>query len=271
MKLLQNPLFYFTLLIYLSTSCSSSSKNEDEITEIKLDSSNFELEYSGDLIQFNEHTFIINEINNSTDIYINYVDWYINNLIIDDFKQTSLKTSFKNTGNNNIKAKIYLSNDQIIEINKNIPITEKDFIYVYIHGLTINGIDESILNDFIYTSNGGDRLISLESRFKISNYEDGVINYISSRNFDNNRTKTLQSISWLYPINHEFHKVKIYADGIPDNLFNITFYGQNIEQSKPEEIMASTTVSLNDYRNIKPNNIDLNASHISYRLHVYWQ
>ena len=167
--------------------------------------------------------------------------------------------------------KIYLSNDQIIEINKNIPITEKDFIYVYIHGLTINGIDESILNDFIYTSNGGDRLISLESRFKISNYEDGVINYISSRNFDNNRTKTLQSISWLYPINHEFHKVKIYADGIPDNLFNITFYGQNIEQSKPEEIMASTTVSLNDYRNIKPNNIDLNASHISYRLHVYWQ
>ncbi|WP_075342643.1 hypothetical protein [Tenacibaculum agarivorans] len=273
MKLMLKPLLFLLSSLFI-ISCSTSSKMEDEIIEeIKLNASDFEIELVGDQVQFNEHTIYVKIIHNNSSVGILKADWYINNTAVSNSNQSqpTLTTSFKDSGNTSIKAIISLTNNQILEINKDVVIKEKSFSTANIYGITINGIEGYALSDFLYKSIGGSTLTSLQSKFIVSNTDDDTVTYISDKNFTNNRTRGFEEISWFTTPTNEFHNMKIYTDGVPEEVFKIDFFGQNIELGRPEQLISTDIVSLNTYRNLKPSTIDLSSGPITYTLYVYWE
>lgn len=270
MKIIQKAsmllLFAFALI-----SCDSSSNDQEIVGEqsgnVQLSSSDFEIEIIGDKFQYNQQTLNIKNLTNQ--VAITNVKWYINGIINDSSSQSSLDVKFEDFGTNEILAILSLSNSQVIELRKEINITEKPFSKATITGVTITGIVGHTLSDFQYRSNGGATLISLQSKFIISDVNSGTIFEISERNFINNRTRDLEDIIWQKESG--FYALKIFEDGNSADTVKITFYGQNIELDRPENVIATDIISLNDYRIVKPQTIDFTSQGISYKLDVVWE
>lgn len=262
MKLLQQSLLL--LLFIISISCNSSK--EENPVNIELNSSDFDIELVGDKTQFNEQSIIIKKLSLENNISITGVDWYIDNVIYSESNQSSIKFAFDLFGDINVKAHIYLDNNQMIVVNKQFKIIEKEYSAVGILAVTVTGLEWHILNDYSYTSNYGNTLISLQSKFTVSDIDDNTIYFISEKNFVNNRTRDFEDIEWTGPN----LALKIYSDGIPDNKLDFTFYGQNIELGRSEAIMSSHTLSLNDYRFVKPTEVEFTSHGLTYKLTLHW-
>ncbi|CAM1342113.1 hypothetical protein [Tenacibaculum amylolyticum] len=270
MKIIQKASLLL-LFVFALISCDSSSNDQEIVGEqsgdIQLSSSDFDIEVIGDKFQYNQQTLNVKNLTNQ--VAITNVKWYINGIINDSSSQSSLDVKFDDYGTNEILAILSLSNSQIIEIRKEINITEKPHSKATIIGVAITGISGHILSDFQYHSNGGSTLISLQSKFVISNIHDGTIYEISDENFINNRTRDFENIIWEKT--DGFYTLKIFEDGNSDDTVKITFYGQNIELGRPEARIASDIISLNDYRIVKPRTIDFTSQGITYKLAVIWE
>ncbi|GFD83668.1 hypothetical protein KUL118_65300 [Tenacibaculum sp. KUL118] len=273
---------FFLLISVLLTACSSS--NDEEI-DIDIDDPKFYIEIIGKKTQFEEITFRVTQESSEKEVYISGVEWVFDDEIVEGYDNSITKT-FKDFGTKNVKGTFYVNGEKKIVVSKNFEIIEKEHSKVYITYVILNGVGYRILDDFYYGYN--DSLLSLRASFSISeldenNNENFV--YLSKEDDTNNSSLSrFREVVWVdwedqsQNLVNVMYETKVYHDGIPNKSFSLTFSGQNTKRSKPKRELVKKSISLAEYRDIKPkelsftaNTYNIGGEDVTFVLGLHWE